>query len=203
MLLQSSENDGHKHVLLSPDPRKNPGVEFEEAAFSVGIYKDHTHEVEFNPQTGSWFLLPSEDHTHTVNINDAYVDKDLVKDKEVEMLATFDSKMKRALSYEKKSVKKANKAYKYLDQDQWDAADMEALKKEGRPALQFDQIGPNTDKIIGYFLQRFFKHLQVCFSFVQLHRGVVSKILRATVWTFKSTSVLPQYLISSLDQCLA
>jgi len=153
MLLQSSKVEGHYHLVLTPDPRKNPEQELDTTLIQVGEVKDHVHIAEFNPQTLSWYLLPSEGHTHEVTINDIYSDAPLEKDEEDEVVNEYRTKFKRALSYERSSITKANKAYKYINQDQWEKSVSENLKQEGRPALQFDQIGPNTDKIIGYFLQ--------------------------------------------------
>ena len=153
MFLRSSKNDKHYHVILTPDPRKNQGKPITPEVITVGETKDHTHNVEYNEETGSWFLLPQNDHTHEANVNDVYQNAKLRKEDTRDLIATYEARFRRAIGYEKKSIDKADRAYKYINYDQWEKGTKEQLNNEGRPALQFDQIGTNTDKIIGYFLQ--------------------------------------------------
>lgn len=154
MYLKSSTEKDHYHVVLSAN-QINPQLESpeRERQVTVGYIDDHTHEWEFNPQTGVMFLLPANGHTHSLTLNDVLPEKPLEKESHEKRIDECTSKLKSAMEYESTSFKTAKKAYKYYEQEQWEETDKSYLDKANRPALQYDQIGPNVDKIVGYHTQ--------------------------------------------------
>jgi len=153
MFLKSSINEDHYHVLLAaeqinlnPEPGEPPQV-------IVGVAKDHIHEFEFNPETGVIMLLPANGHAHSLTLNDVLPEPPLDKESKEDRISECEEKLSQAVEAEASSFKMAKKSYKYYEQEQWDDSVKNALDQDNRPALQYDQIGPNVDKIVGYHTQ--------------------------------------------------
>jgi len=156
MLFKSTEDNKHYHIILTPDVAKTQEPPTDDNS-TVGINKDHTHPlVEFDHETRTVTLGEAEGHTHTFDINTQMEEAPLPKvDEKDETIKAFKAKFEKAAKNDSKSIEDAATAYRYYNQEdnQWDKSAKTALENENRPALMFDQIGPNTDKIVGHFIQ--------------------------------------------------
>jgi len=160
MIFKSSTDEKHYHIVLTPDITK--GTVPDDSNTVVGLKKDHQHPIEFfDQETGDITLGEVEGHSHVFNIAERLEDSPLPKveagdDKTAwkeETLAAFESKFKKASKNDSKSIEKGAKAYEYYGQEQWEDDVKDNLQDADRAVLTVDNIGPNTDKLIGHFLQ--------------------------------------------------
>ena len=144
----------HYHIVLTPDIAEK--IIPDDTNSVVGVAKDHQHPIEdMDPETGVITLGEVLNHSHTFNVTQRMAEAKLKpseKSKD-ERKIVFEEKFKRAAENDSKSIENGAKAYKYIYQEQWPEDAKAILENADRAALMFDQIGPNTDKLIGHFLQ--------------------------------------------------
>jgi len=160
MIFKSSKEENHYHIVLTPDLSQDITPDDENTV--VGLKNEHQHPVEwFDAETGDVVLGEIMDHSHTFNVGKQLENAPLPKvekgaskkDWKDETERTFKTKFLKASKNDSKSIENGAEAYRYYHQEQWKEDIEEQLKNADRAALMADNIGPNTDKLIGHFLQ--------------------------------------------------
>jgi hypothetical protein len=160
MLFKSSTDEKHYHIVLTPDLSQDVAPDDQNTV--IGLKNDHQHPVEwFDPETGDVILGEVMEHTHTFNVGSQLEEAPLpkvekggsAKEWKEETERSFKMKFKKAAKNDSKSIENGAEAFKYYHQEQWKDDLKEQLANSDRAALMVDQVGPNTDKLIGHFLQ--------------------------------------------------
>lgn len=108
----------------------------------------HTHEVQYDPNTGEYFVLPALDgHTHTL---EDYVIKPKKKtEDEAKTLSEVRELFKTGRDLERESLDKALEAEKMYAGEHWDEQEKRKLEHLGRAAVSINLIEKNIDQLCG------------------------------------------------------
>ncbi len=110
----------------------------------------HFHDVEFDPETGGWRILPAPDgHTH--EIQDYEAGPGFTDDRpDVEIVREVYSLFKEGLEYEDDSYKKAKESHDFYDGEQWTHRQKTYLENLDRACLTINLCAHEIDSLSGY-----------------------------------------------------
>lgn len=108
----------------------------------------HTHEVQYDPNTGEYTVLPALDgHTHS--LEEYVVKPKKTTQDDAEVLEEVHQLFKASRELEHESLKKAKEAEEMYSGEHWDEQEKRRLESLGRAAVSINLIEKNVDQLCG------------------------------------------------------
>lgn len=108
----------------------------------------HTHEIQYDPNTGQYFVLPALDgHTH--ELEDYVVKEKRKKEDDAKIIAEIRELYRTGRDLERDSLEKAKEAEEMVRGDQWELTEKSRLQGLQRAAVTINLIEKNIDQLCG------------------------------------------------------
>lgn len=140
----------HHHIIYLNDETPSPT-----GSASPGRINGHNHPVVQDPNTGEWYLGPSEDDGHTHEIEDYTFKESKKKEEDNEIVREIIRLYRAAKEHESDSLEMAKESEEfYTGKGQWTPEQKRVLESQNRAALTINKIQKNIDELSGYQRQQ-------------------------------------------------